>query len=77
MTEQQATDELETIVGSVDKCFRLMRIYQDAVQSASGNRFAMSFGRKKLPTVQERFAARAKDMGYSSAAINHYLEHIV
>lgn len=72
MDEQEATDKLEELVGSVDKCFRLMRLYEACVQAASGNRFTLT----KLPTAEERFRKRAKEEGYSQAAINHYLNHV-
>lgn len=72
MTEQEATDKLETLVGSVDKCFRLMRLYRSCEQSASGNAFTLH----KLPTTEERFRKRAAEEGYSVKAINHYLNHV-
>jgi hypothetical protein len=72
MDEQEATDKLEELVGSVDKCFRLMRLYQSCEQSASGNRFTLT----KLPSTEERFRKRAKEEGYSQEAINHYLNHV-
>jgi len=72
MTEQEATDRLEELVGSVDGCFRLMRLYESCSQAASGNAFTL----RKLPTTEERFRKRAKEEGYSQAAINHYLNHV-
>jgi len=72
MDEQEATNKLEKLVGSVDCCFRLMRLYVSCEQAASGNRFTL----QKLSTAEERFRKRAKEEGYSQAAINHYLNHI-
>jgi hypothetical protein len=72
MDEQQATDKLERLVGSVDGCFRLMRLYRSCVEAASGNKFTL----RKLPTVEERFRKRATEDGYSRAAINHYLNYV-
>jgi hypothetical protein len=72
MEEQEATDKLEELVGSVDKCFRLMRIYQNCVQSASGNKFTL----QRLPSTEERFRKRAIEEGYSKVAVEHYLNHV-
>lgn len=73
MNEQEATDRLEELVGSVDGCFRLMRLYESCKQAASGNSFTL----QKLPSAEERFRIRAKDAGYSDAAVNHYLNHVI
>jgi len=72
MDEQQATDKLESLVGSVDKCFRLMRLYRSCCQATSGNRL---FEYKPIST-DDLFRQRAKQDGYSPAAINHYLNYI-
>ena len=72
MDEQEATDKLERLVGSIDGCFRLMRLYRSCEQAAAGNRNTL----RKLPTAEERFRKRAKEEGYSQAAIAHYLNHV-
>lgn len=72
MDEQEATDLLEAIVGNVDKCFRLMRLYRSCEESASGNAFTL----RKLPSTEERFRKLAQTEGYSLQAINHYLNHV-
>lgn len=70
MAEQEATEELERLVGSVDGCFRLMRIYQAAEQAAR----PADLWR---PTpVEPLFRRLAKQADYSDAAIQHYLDHI-
>jgi len=70
--EQEATDLLETLCRSIDRAFRLMRLYRDCQQAASGNKFTLS----RLPTTEERFRKRAKEDGYSTEAIDHYLNHV-
>mgnify|MGYP006271758857 CR=1 FL=1 len=72
MTEQEATDLHEELCGSISRAFRLMNIYREAEQAASGNSFTL----QKLPGVEERFRTRAKSEGYSVTAINHYLNHV-
>ena len=70
MDEQAATDELERLVGSIDGCFRLMRIYEAASQAARP-------GDLWRPTpVEPLFRRLAKQADYSDAAIQHYLDHI-
>lgn len=64
MTEQEATDKLEEIVGSIDGCFRLMRIYQESAVVA------------RQQSVEKYFRKRAGNAGYSEEAISHYLNHI-
>lgn len=71
MTEQQATDKLEQMVG-VDRSFRLMDIYRNCRSTASGNKFTLT----KMPTVEELFRKFAKQEGYSDQVINHYLNYI-
>jgi hypothetical protein len=70
MDEQTATDKLERLVGSPDRCFRLMRLYQSAQQSASGNRFTL----RKMPSVEDIFRRKARTA--TAAAISHYLRHV-
>lgn len=72
MDEQQATDLHEEYCGSIERAFRLMNIYREAQQAASGNQFTL----RKLPSTEERFRSRAKADGYSDKAINHYLNHV-
>ena len=72
MNEQQATNVLERLVGSVERCHRLSRLYTAAVQSASGSGFTL----RREPTVEERFRAAATREGYSPEAARHYLNHV-
>ena len=72
MNEQQATDLLERLVGSVERCHGLSRLYSAAVQSASGNAFTL----RRQPTAEDRFRAAAERDGYSPEAIAHYLTHV-
>lgn len=66
MSEQEATDKLEELVGNVDGCFRLMRIYRDCAFMRATN----------YPSVEKRFFDKAKKEGYSEETINHYLRWI-
>jgi hypothetical protein len=72
MDEQEATDLLEKIVGSIDGCFRLMRLYRSCRDAAAGNANKL----QRMLITDERFRIAAKDAGYSVEAINHYLNHI-
>lgn len=72
MSEQEATDKLEQLVGSIEGCFRLMQTYVECVRAASGNEFTL----RKMPSVEERFSKLAQERGYSGEAINHYLNCI-
>jgi hypothetical protein len=72
MDEQQATDTLEQLVGSVERCHRLVRLYTTAVQASSGNPFTL----RRQPSAEERFRAAAGRDGYTHQAIAHYLAHV-
>jgi hypothetical protein len=72
MTEQEATDRHEELCGSIPRAFRLMNIYREAVEAASGNQFTLD----KRPSVEERFRSRAKNERYTNEAIEHYLNHV-
>ncbi len=74
MTEQEATDKLETLVGSHDRCFRLMRLYKTCESSISPTRYSLS--RRKSKTVEGLFLERAQAEHYPLAAIEHYLDYI-
>lgn len=71
MNEQEAADTLEQLVGGASNCFRLVRLYTSCQQAASGNAFTLS----KQPTTEERFRSRAKEEGFSTAAVEHYLNY--
>ena len=73
MDEQEATDKLEELVGSVDRCFRLMRLYQRCQESISGDRYNLFAKPRKLENV---FRAAALRDGYNNDIIDHYLNHI-
>lgn len=83
MTEQEATDILEDLVGSPNKCFRLMQIYEDCRMNArSTNEPGVPMSMRLRPMTKEEVAAknfrvRAKNEGYTSEAIEHYLNHII
>lgn len=72
MNEEEANNKLEELVGNVDGCFRLMRLYEHCVQAASSNKFTL----RKLPTVEERFRRSANAAGYSNDVVNHYLNYV-
>ena len=72
MNEQQATNVLERLVGSVERCHRLSRLYTAAVQSASGSNFTL----RREPTAEERFQSAAAREGYPAEAVRHYLNHV-
>lgn len=74
MNEQEATNKLEELVGSHEKCFRLMRIYRSAVTATPKPGTWMSRGEE--PTTESIFRKWADREGYSAAAIEHYLDHI-
>lgn len=74
MDEQEATDELERLVGSVDGCFRLMRIYEGSLYDRP--RHDLLRRDESLVAVRGIFGHRAAAAGYSDAAIQHYLDHI-
>lgn len=73
MNEQEATDKLESLVGGSDKAFRLMRIYESAKNTTSGEKFSL---RMRPRTVESVFTDTAVRNGYSAEAISHYLNHI-
>jgi len=68
MSEQEATDKLEELVGNVDGCFRLMRIYASLTPGI--------FYDYQPVSIEKRFFDKAKKEGYSEEAINHYLRWI-
>ena len=70
MDEQEATDKLEELVGSIDGCFRLMRLYRDCDTSVR----TQVFGKPRK--VEDVFRDRAKAERYTPEAINHYLNHV-
>jgi hypothetical protein len=69
MTEQEETDELESLAGGADKAFRLMRLWQTCSQAASGNRFTL----RKTRSAASRFRERAAEKGYSKECIEFYI----
>lgn len=67
--EQAAHEEFEQLVGGPERGFRLMRLYESARQSASGNRFTL----QKMPSAEEIFRKRAKQDGYTDKQITAFL----
>ncbi len=74
MTEQEANTKLEELCGSVDRAFRLMHIWQQSREIVSGDRFRMGHRERDVADV---FIPKAKEYGYSSEAITHYISHVV
>ena len=68
MDEQEKTDAFERACGSVDKAFRLLRIYRDTSEPSAYDKLY------KAPSKREKFIKRAKQEGYSQKAINLFLE---
>lgn len=62
--EQEANQALEDEVG-ISRAFQLGRIFEEAQQTASGNRFTL----RPMPTAAEIFHKRAINRGYSERAI--------
>jgi hypothetical protein len=73
MTEQEATDKLEELVGDPAKCFYLMRLYQSCSRIT---RPGITFLRDYRDTAK-LFREGALAEGYSAEAVEHYLQHIV
>lgn len=73
MTEQEASDKLERLCGSVDKAFRLSYLWRELQQSVGGDRHNVSSRRRD---IVDEFARRAALNGYSTPAIKHYVAAI-
>lgn len=73
MTEQEANDKLEELCGSIPSAFKLTYLWRESRQIVSGDRYRLG---KRERDVTEVFIPKAKEAGYSSAAINHYINWI-
>ena len=74
MNEQQATEELEDMIG-VPMCFRLMHLWTAAEQTVSRDRYDYSrIGQVRGPA--EVFVDKARREGVADKAIAHYIKHI-
>ena len=70
MTEQEDFAELERLCGSVDKAFRLSRLWREVQQDCSGWRFKMGAKDNTVAT----FKIRAKANGYGEKAVALFLK---
>jgi hypothetical protein len=73
MTEQEATDRLEQLVGSIPRCFRLMELYKSSQMQATANKFNF---RKVQHTVEQIFQKKATEAGFTAEVILFYLNNI-
>lgn len=78
MNEQETTDKFEAIVGSVTRCFRLMNIWIDAKQRASGHASSngLPFHKVSNQLAEDIFRKKAQAERYTTEQINFYLENI-
>lgn len=68
--EMRKNVRLEKLCGSIDRAFRLMNLWQGTCQDCSGWRYTLGAKDNTVPT----FKKRATDQGYSTEAINLFLE---
>lgn len=73
MTEQEANTKLEELCGSVDRAFRLMRLWQYSREAVSGDRYRVGHRER---AVTEVFIPKAKEQGYNIETITHYINWI-
>lgn len=66
--EAEKTAEFERACGSVDKAFRLLRLYRDTSEPSAYERLY------KAPSKREKFIKRATSEGYSKRAINLFFQ---
>ena len=74
--ERAMTNQLEEEIGNIDRCFRLMRIYDNAVRiaNASSNPMRM-FLNDEPKTVEEVFNRKAKEDRYTQREIDAYMDY--
>lgn len=70
--EQDATEQLEAIVGSPEKCFMLMRMYGES-NIPYGTVYDRLMG--KISDTKTIFRSKAKKNGFSDKQIDAFLEY--
>lgn len=72
MTEQEACDHLETLCGSIDRAFHIMRIHTSSSQDIDHR---LSYPDRKAAAAT-LFRLRAHKQNFSDVAISHYLHYL-
>ncbi len=76
INEQSMTNQLEEVVG-IDKCFRLMDIYDASkgIANASKNPFRIGHGGRGVETVEQVFTRKAQANSYTQREIDAFIDY--